>query len=166
MDPDPYLWLMDPDPGGPQSKNMLIRWIRIRWIRIRNAGLKTTKWGQGCDMNLYLILFSDLGDSRDEDERIEDGSLEHGGPQQHLLPPHHFCRLPHLQYWFGSRSMQWNINGFKIILSTYYELHFSKRHCTNQGKRLFPELWFLPLTNRSGTGSCSFVSGLQDVNKK
>ncbi len=27
-DPDPYLWLVDPDPGG--SKNMWIRWIRIR----------------------------------------------------------------------------------------------------------------------------------------
>ncbi len=49
------------------------------------------------DVNLFLILLTDLGDSRDEDERIEDRSLEHGGPQQHLLPPHHFCRLPHLQ---------------------------------------------------------------------
>ncbi len=29
-DPDPYIWLVDPDPGGP--KNMWIRWIRI-WIR-------------------------------------------------------------------------------------------------------------------------------------
>ncbi len=105
-------------------------------------------------MNLNLILLSDLGDSRDEDERIEDGSLEHGGPQQHLLPPHHFGRLPHLQERqvtlvtlfndlvppdvdlyskCGSRSMQQDNNSF-TILST--NCTFPKGLCTNQVKRL------------------------------
>ncbi len=36
-DPDPYLWLVDPDPGSPSK--MWIRWIRI-WIRIRNTDAK------------------------------------------------------------------------------------------------------------------------------
>ncbi len=33
-DPDPYLWLMDPDPHGPNT------YLRIRRIRIRNTDNK------------------------------------------------------------------------------------------------------------------------------
>jgi hypothetical protein len=49
-DPDPYLWLMDPDPGGPK-KNMRIAIIGINFFIYPDLDPGQTLKSQNFNMN-------------------------------------------------------------------------------------------------------------------